>query len=265
VKRLISVIAVIILVCFGIYGFFIEPENIEVAHLWPDNPRLKVLLKDKTAVHLSDLHMDKIGTNERRVLSFIAEINPDFIFLTGDYVKWGGDYEPAMRFLGGLKAKEGIWAVMGDYDHSNSRKSCQFCHQKGSWKSTDQQNVKFLRNNKAEINLPDGLLTIAGVDEKDEDSGYDIKGADIILSHSPLFFDTIDQHNNVLVLSGDTHGGQIPLPGFLWSALGYEKNVKYERGLYRKGNKMMYVSRGIGTSHIPFRFFRRPEVVVMHF
>ncbi len=27
----------------------------------------------------------------------------------------------------------------------------------------------------------------------------------------------------------------------------------------------MYVSRGIGTSHFPIRFMRRPEITVFHF
>ena len=249
----------------AIYGFFIETGNIEVTHLWPDNPRLQKILKGKTAIHLSDTHTGKTGPNEKQVLRLVEEINPDFIFLTGDYVKWDGDYDSAMRFLAGLKAKEGIWAVMGDYDYSNSRKSCLFCHESGSGKITDQHNVKFLRNNKQEINLPYGVLTIAGVDEKDKDSEYDVSGAEIILSHSPLFFDNCDKNSNALVLSGDTHGGQIPLPGWLWLLLGYKKNAKYEQGLFKKGDSMMYVNRGIGTSHIPFRFFRRPEVVVLHF
>lgn len=263
--KIIVFISILISASFAIFGFLIEPGDIEITHFWPDNPRLKVLLKGKTAMHLSDIHTAGIGSKERQVLGILEEIKPDFIFLTGDYVKWDGDYEPAMRFLAGLRAKDGVYAVMGDYDYSNSRKSCLFCHEKGSWKFTDQHHVKFLRNNKTNINLPDGLLTIAGVDEKEEDQRYDIKGADIILSHSPLFFDNMDSNSHALVLSGDTHGGQIPLPAWIWSVLGYEKNARYERGLYRKGNNMMNVSRGIGTSHIPFRFLRRPEVVVIHF
>ncbi|MFX0196748.1 MAG: hypothetical protein ACFFCW_11530 [Candidatus Hodarchaeota archaeon] len=36
----------------------------------------------------------------------------------------------------------------------------------------------------------------------------------IILSHSPLAFDRLDKDDNVLMLSGDTHGGQILLPSY---------------------------------------------------
>ncbi len=263
--KIIVFIAILLLASFAIYGFFIDPENIEVTHVWPDNPVLKIKLKGKTAIHLSDIHTAGIGSKEKEVLGILDDIKPDFIFLTGDYVKWDGNYEPAMRFLASLKAKDGVYAVMGEYDYSNSRKSCLFCHEKGSRKLTDQHHVNFLRNDKTDILIPGGRLTIAGVDYKDEEEKHVVSEADIILSHSPLFFDTIDQNNYTLVLSGDTHGGQIPLLGWVWSILGYEKNAKYERGFFKNGNNMMYVSRGIGTSHLHFRFLRRPEVVVLHF
>jgi uncharacterized protein len=263
--NIIVIVSVLLVACVSIYGFFIEPENIEVTHLWPDSPVLKSKLKGKTAIHLSDFHTAGIGSKEKQVLGILNDIKPDFIFLTGDYVKWDGDYETTMKFMARLKAKDGVYAAMGDYDYSNSRKNCLFCHENGSGKFTGQHHVKFLRNNRTDVLLPGGRLTIAGVDDKDEDKKYDISGADIILSHSPLFFDNVDTNSHALVLSGDTHGGQIPLPAWIWSILGYEKNARYECGLFKKRNKMMYVSRGFGTSHLRFRFLRRPEVVVLHF
>ena len=67
------------------------------------------------------------------------------------------------------------------------------------------------------------------------------------------------------MLAGDTHGGQLPLPAWFWRLVGYEKNARYSQGMFRDGRKRMYVTRGIGTSHLPLRLFRRPEVVVLHF
>jgi predicted MPP superfamily phosphohydrolase len=87
----------------------------------------------------------------------------------------------------------------------------------------------------------------------------------IILSHNPLVFDSLASNQNVLMLSGDTHGGQVPLPSWIWRVLGYEKNARYNQGLFIKGKKKMYVTRGIGTSHLPLRLFRPPELVVLHF
>jgi len=255
------------------YGFGIEPCQLEVRHLEIKGAEFKKVLEGKIAVHLSDLHIDKIGGREQKVLKLIDELKPDLIFLTGDYVKWDGDYEPALNFLAKLKAKIGVWAVIGDYDYSVSRKSCLFCHIPGTGKPTKRHNVHFLRNSVEQVNLPNGQLLIAGLDEGFEETFLNgetlqssIKNAPgIMLSHNPLSFDQLDKDQHVIVLAGDTHGGQIPLPSWVWGLLGYEKNARYNQGYFQDGNKKMYVSRGIGTSHLPIRILRRPEIVVFHF
>lgn len=71
----------------------------------------------------------------------IVFIQSLIFFLTGDYVWWEDDYEPALDFLSRLKANTGIWAVMGDYDYSISRKCCLFCHEKES--GSLAKNIKF--------------------------------------------------------------------------------------------------------------------------
>ena len=114
------------------YGFFIEPFDVEVHHIWIHDAALWKILGKRTVVQLSDLHIGKIGEREQKVLKILDELDPDIIFLTGDYVKWEGDYEGALHFLSRLQAKIGVWAVMGDYDYSRSRKSCLFCHEEGS-------------------------------------------------------------------------------------------------------------------------------------
>jgi predicted MPP superfamily phosphohydrolase len=266
-KSLLYIFLTVILV-LGIYGFFVEPDEIEVHHLNMNDTLFGKALKGMTAVHISDLHIGKIGGREEKLLEIIDDIDPDMIFLTGDYVKWDGDYEPALTFLSQLHAKVGVWAVMGDYDYSNSRKSCLFCHEQGTGKVTSRHPARFIRNSSDLVNLHNGDIKVCGIDikgEEDKEGKIDERGPAIILCHSPLDFDRLDNNSEILMLSGDTHGGQVPFPCWFWNLLGYEKNSKYNRGLYREGNKMMYVSRGIGTSHIPIRIFRRPEVVVLHF
>jgi len=264
--------AVIILGLMG-YGFLVEPNLIEVTHLRIRHPELSKALDGKVAVLLSDLHIGEIGKREQEVIEIVKELNPDLVFLTGDYVKWKGDYEAALAFLSKLEAKIDVWAVMGDYDYSNSRRSCLFCHEPNTGNPTKRHQVKFLRNGVEKIELDGEVFWIGGIDgQGDRDPviqetvrEWSNKEPAIILSHDPLNFDLFDKDQGVLVLSGDTHGGQIPVPSWIWKLLGYDKNAKYPHGLYEEGKKRMYVSRGIGTSHVPFRFLRRPEVVVIHF
>jgi predicted MPP superfamily phosphohydrolase len=265
--------ALIVIIAAVTYAGWHESYDIEVHHVLIESFNAINVLHGKTAVHLSDLHISSIGKREKDVLQLIDSIKPDFIFLTGDYVPWNGDYGPAFTFLSLLKARIGIWAVMGDYDYSKSRDSCLFCHEHGTGKPTRRHAIHFLRNSVEHITLPQGDIVIGGVEFPAE---YPL-GADwslafvrktapaIILSHSPLLFNSLNTQGDVLILSGDTHGGQIPLFPWLWGFLGYEKNARYNQGFFQEGKKKMYVSRGIGTSHLPIRIFEKPELVVIHF
>jgi hypothetical protein len=272
-KQITFLVLLVTLLMLLIYGIWIEPYQVDVHHLQIKGAGINKVLKDKIAVHLSDLHIIKIGKREKKILKILDDLKPDLIFLTGDYVGWGGNYEPALTFLSSLKAKIGVWAVMGDYDYSSSRKSCLFCHEQGSGKFTERHKVRFLRNEIEQVSLPDGYAWLGGSDPGAEFNYITNKGIrfleekppSIILSHNPLIFNLIDKEHDVLILAGDTHGGQIPFPSWLWSILGYEKSALYNQGLFQEGQKRMYVSRGIGTSHLPIRFLRPPELVVLHF
>jgi predicted MPP superfamily phosphohydrolase len=265
--------ACLLLLALATYGIWIEPNEVEVHHVSITSKYLGEILQNRIVVQISDLHIRKIGKREQKVLEILNVLEPDIIFLTGDYVRWRGAYAPALKFLSLLHAKIGVWAVMGDYDYSRSRNSCLFCHEEGSGSPMRQHSVRFLRDSMELVSFPEGTLRIEGVDGEggslfsperkllSSDNGL----PRIILSHSPLNFDLISDNDDVLMLAGDTHGGQVPLPGWLFRVLGYKKNALYNQGLFEKGRKSMYVSRGIGTSHLPFRLFRTPEVVVFHF
>jgi uncharacterized protein len=258
-----------------IYGVFIEPYKIEIHHVWIRDPDLEKYFDNKTVIQLSDLHINNIGKREKEILKILDTLKPDIIFLTGDYLKWKGNYEAALTFLSQLKAKVGIWGVLGDYDYSRSRISCFFCHVEGSGEFTKNHQVHFLRDSTEMVHLPQGPIWISGIEKKEGDPSSPLKSLkslkdkkpSIILSHNPLSFDLLDKDHDIFMLAGDTHGGQIPLPfpSWLLRLTGYEKNASYSEGYFKKGNAKMYVSRGIGTSHIPIRLFRKPEIVVLHF
>ncbi len=85
----------------------------------------------------------------------------------------------------------------------------------------------------------------------------------IALSHSPDAFIHTSRLGWPLLLAGHTQGGQIRLPfvGALKTdtALG----PKYAAGLFRRTGSALYVTRGIGTSRIPFRFLSPPELTLL--
>jgi uncharacterized protein len=268
-----GVIPIGFFVVLFVYGYFIEPNRINLREIKIHSNFINTPLIDKKIVHLSDLHLSDFGKNEINLLKMIDKIDPDLIFLTGDYIEWKGDNRLALQFLSRLKAKQGVFAVMGDYDYSDPKNSCLFCHEKGSGKPTKQHPVIMLRNSLHEIIINGKKIQIAGIDDGYEGPD-DFNGIDtvtdknsplLILSHSPLAFDQFSPQNKIIMFAGDTHGGQVKLPRWLFKLLGYEKNVKYNYGLYSHGDKILYVTRGIGTSHLRFRLFCPPEIAVFRF
>ena len=269
----ICYVTVLSMLALTIYGLWIEPNDVEIHQVSIHDSYFGGVLQNKVIVQITDLHIHTMGKREKKTLDILNSLNPDIVFVTGDYVKWDGDYRPALKFLSQLHARIGVWAVMGDYDYSSTRKSCTFCHEEGSGAPTRKHAVRFLKDSVDVVRFPNGVLRIEGMDGEGGNIfllGKGIVSSDrkipsIILSHSPLNFDLIQDDQNILMLAGDTHGGQVPLPGWLFGILGYKKNALYNQGLFEKGRKRMFVSRGIGTSHLPLRLFRTPEVVVFHF
>jgi uncharacterized protein len=268
------VIGLLVVVVFGILieGFIFEPNEIIIHHQTIQDSELAKVLKDRVVIQLSDLHLQSIGRHEENLLKLLDQLAPDLLLLTGDLVRWKGNYEPAFQFLSRLKARIGIWAVMGDYDYSDSRRSCQFCHDPGTSRPASGHQVHFLRNNSIEISVEGKSLQITGIDrdlgtfdQQDTPDNILIHGPALVLCHNPIAFDLVHPDQPIVLLAGDTHGGQIPLPSFLWHFIGYEKNARFNSGLFKAPLKQMYVSRGLGTSHLPFRLFCPPEVVVLHF
>lgn len=110
------------------YSVLIEPFWVRTKVVEVNDANFVEFLKQYKTVLISDLHVSRLGIREKILLKKIKKISPAIIFMTGDFVSWLGDYEKAFEFISILKAKVGIWAVLGDYDCQNSRKACIFCH-----------------------------------------------------------------------------------------------------------------------------------------
>ena len=86
----------------------------------------------------------------------------------------------------------------------------------------------------------------------------------ILMAHSPLFFDACADWGADLTLSGHFHGGTIRIPG-----LGGVMTPQYQfflpvcAGTFEQNGRYMIVSRGLGTHSINIRIFNKPQVVVV--
>lgn len=258
-----------------IYGFLIEPSLLRVRYVTVTNPPLAKVLGEKKIALLSDLHLGAKATNlQTEVTEALGKINPDLILFTGDFVTWFGNrqaYLNALKFLSGLDAPLGIYAVMGDSDYSTSRYSCWFCHETGT-DLPGKSRLIFLRNSLREISTGSSPVRLIGIDSHSDEGlaeQHFLKritdyGAAIVISHTSLPFQQL-KGNKIFMAAGDTHGGQLRLPAFLWKIFKRKPDPEHMYGFYQEGGSSLYVTSGIGTSTLPLRIGVPPEIAVFRF
>lgn len=210
---------------------------------------------------ITDLHRLRIPKNVREEL--IKE-KFDLVLIGGDITENRVPLkrvEDNVRFLSSLAPSYFVW---GNHDYA------------GDYRALDimlrDHRVTILDNKAIPFESGSDRLWILGVDEcslkRDQLSHaiaeIDHPGYRLLLSHNPIIIKNLTDQDQIKgVLSGHTHGGQICLPLFGPISLGPKSFYrKYLAGEYllRNGEMKLFVSRGAGTSNVPFRLLAPPEL-----
>ena len=85
----------------------------------------------------------------------------------------------------------------------------------------------------------------------------------LLCTHHPGDFSAAAAAGYGLVLAGHLHGGQICLPTPRGRIRLSHTEWRYLDGVHRVGDTTLVVSRGTGTTLVPFRLLARPEVVLL--
>jgi hypothetical protein len=229
-----------------------------------------------TVVQLSDLHAgSRPSFNLRAIRQAVDEtrrLAPDLIAITGDLVTGESRLAALYAELRRLPPSRGAFAVLGNHDHGEMklRKSPA-----ADLSGLADCGVRLLHDECVSLAVGAATVQVCGVD--DVRHGYGdptpvVAALDrrpgtvrLLLSHYAEVVDRLAPGEVVLVLSGDTHGGQICLPA-PWARNGRimlsDPWARHREGLYEEAGVPVYVTRGIGTSFLPFRLLCRPEIVV---
>lgn len=250
------------------YARWVEPHQLSVTRQDIVVPELPPALDGTVVAQLTDFHYDP-DSQHNLMAEAVAATNaakPDFIFLTGDFITDSPKVlTPLMEHLSGLRAKHGVYGVMGNHDGWHARHA-QF------QKAFKHAGFEFLVNDGTRIDIHGDPLYIVGTDSiwsghLNLSSCY--RGAHkndpvLALVHEPDVFDIIrEEHRLDFQLSGHTHGGQcrVPLIGYAPVKVQYGQNYIY--GDYERDRSRLFVSRGLGTVGSQVRFACAPEVAIL--
>jgi predicted MPP superfamily phosphohydrolase len=84
----------------------------------------------------------------------------------------------------------------------------------------------------------------------------------ILLIHEPPASDSPLARLFPLAFAGHTHGGQLRVPARSGLTPLNKKGGEYLAGVHPWGAGLLVVSRGVGTSFLPFRLLTRPEATL---
>lgn len=255
----------------AVYAGAVEPsllrlrEPVVVSRWWPEErPPLRIGV-------VSDLHAAwplMPAARVRRIVKRLLAARPELILLPGDFVSTHTRLvrpvpaERVAQALAPLAAAAPTFAVLGNHDwYYGGVRVAQALRGHG---------IRVLANEAVRVGLAAGDVWLAGVDDAwtgRADLGRALAAVDrtapvILLSHVPDPFARLPD-GVALTVAGHTHGGQVCLPGYgpLRTATRLPRRFAY--GLNERKGRHLYVSGGVGTTALPVRFARPPEIAVL--
>jgi predicted MPP superfamily phosphohydrolase len=262
----------------ALYAGEVERHLVEVSPSDVFLPGLPPAFDGFRIAQISDIHMDEFTEPffVRDVVNRINSLNPDAVFITGDFVTYefasqkfavGAAWQCA-GLLDQLTCQE-RYAVFGNHDVMIGPKQIS--------EALEAHGITVLRNAHLPLERSGGRIWLAGLDDPVQGEPLpEVAIPDwirnlphepiVLMCHAPDYADRLLLHPAgpavALMLCGHTHGGQIRLP-LIGAMVLPQMGRKYVEGWFRLGSMQLYVNRGIGTMGVPFRFDCPPEISLL--
>ena len=267
-------------------------RRVEVPLLPPGHPPLEVL-------HLSDLHLTPGQRAKRAWVAGLADLEPDLVVGTGDFLAHRDAVPAVLESLGPLVERPGAFVFgSNDYFEPTVRNPLRYLLPDDGrrhihtpplpWRTLrdDLTDAGWLdlSNSTGRLKVADLVFAFAGVD--DPHLGYDdlaaVAGpapddADVRLgvAHAP-YLRVLDQFAGDgydAILAGHTHGGQVCVPFVGALTTNCDLDHARAKGLHRHpadsrpgdpASSWLHVSAGLGTSpFVRLRVACRPEATLL--
>ncbi len=266
-KTLIISIVFILIIVF--WARYISTSGLIIKEYKIVNSKIPSSFHGLKIVHFSDIHYGRT-INEPELNCLVEKINlinPDIVLFTGDLIDRDTELnnenkEIIINKLSNIKALYGKYAISGNHDfvfnnYNEILKNSNFINLNNTYDIiyNKEQDSIFIGGLESEIDGNPNIKSIGDFKEQQEN----ISSYKILIMHTPDTFTKIKKYNFDLVLAGHSHNGQIRLPiiGALITPSGAKK---YYKPYYKTNNTDFFISSGLGTSTINFRFFNKPSI-----
>lgn len=264
---------IFIFIAMILYARFIETKGLVVKEYYITDKDLPDSFNGFKIVHFSDVHF---GTTVdikylKSIVNKINSLNPNVVVFTGDLIDDSikikdRDKNKIISILSDINVDVKKIAVKGNNDYVK----------KNSYEKIMSNSGFDILNNAYELIYYKGLVPIyvaglpSSIKEKydatnaftyyDTLTESDIKPEfKIVLMHEPDNINLVKNYDVNLVLAGHSHNGQIRIP-FVGAFITPKGSKEYYDNYYKVGKTRLYISSGIGTSKLKFRFNNKPSI-----
>jgi predicted MPP superfamily phosphohydrolase len=217
-------------------------------------------------LHVSDFHLGTVSLNGRalrKAVDWAAGRDLDLVAVTGDLVSRRRGVRTLAAELGRLQPRHGTYAVLGNHDVASTRDPFS--------RPADLSDVEaalLLEHESVVLDIGGRTVQVAGGDARRHREPHGLLAdpeADfrLLLVHFPDPVTTLAAGELHLILAGHLHGGQICIPTPRGRIRLEHLRARYWEGLFELPQGTLHVSRGLGTSFVPFRFLARPEATIL--
>jgi uncharacterized protein len=243
-----------------------ESQWVEFSDKEVELPGLAPELDGLTIVHLSDFHLGTLSFNARtleRAVRWASERPCDVVAITGDLLSRRRGEPQLERAVSALEPRFGVFAVLGNHDVEITRDPFS---QPTNASVVQSAGAVLLENESVSLSVNGRSVQIVGGDQslglywsslaRLADPEADLR---ILLFHFPDVVRYLPPEAFDLILAGHLHGGQICIPTPRGRVRLEHLRAEHWEGLHDTRAGFLHVSRGLGTSFVPFRLLARPE------
>ena len=263
------------------YGSFVGFDQITVREMTYESAELPKAFDGYRIVQFSDAHVGTyIGGREHLLSAVVDTINaqcPDMVVFAGDLQnREPQEIRPFVDVLGGIKAKDGVFSVIGNHDYADYIEATPDIKAENERETRELERKmgwRLLVNEHEVVRRGTDSIVIAGLDNDGDGKKFPQRGdvrkalegvsdrAFVVMAeHDPTCWrrKILPESRAQLTLSGHTHAMQFMIGN--WSPASFV--YKEWGGLFSEGARALIVSTGIG-GFIPFRFGVPGEIVVI--
>ena len=270
-KRIIIVILIttLLILMILLYGIFVSSNKLKTNEIKIVSDNIIDNYNGLKIVHLSDLYYKK-KLNIKKLKEMIKEVNllkPDILVITGDLLNKEVTYSEdeineLINNINGIKTTLGKYIIKGDNDDTEVWdivvKESDLININDTHKLVfDDTNIPIVIsgvNSRSAAEFKDKITSI-----NDSINSLEIKPCySILLVHEADYIIDSDLTNYNLILAGHSLGGvKLPIIGRIYNGVG---SKKYVYGKYEINNSILYVSNGLSSPELKYRFLNEPSI-----